>query len=137
MSEERLLERIRNLERNPEQRVSQNLTREVQSVIGYLQRLLNTRQGSSPIEEEFGIPDFTNVPGETLSDTAREMERTIRQVIQKFEPCLAGVKVTFLPQSDELMSLRFKIEANLARAKSVSVAFETVVSSEGRVKVSE
>lgn len=115
----------------------QNVSREVESVIGYLQRLLNTRQGSSPIEDDFGIPDFTNVPGETISDTARDMERTIRQVIQKFEPRLANVRVTFVPQKDELMSLRFKIEASLGREKGVPVAFETVVSSEGRVKVSE
>ncbi len=137
MPEERLLERIRNLERDPERRVVQNVSREVESVIGYLQRLLNTRQGSSPIEEDFGIPDFTNVPGETISDTARDMERTIRQVIQKFEPRLANVRVSFVPQKDELMSLRFKIEASLGREKGVPVAFETVVSSEGRVKVSE
>lgn len=137
MPEERLLERIRNLERDPERRVVKNVSREVESVIGYLQRLLNTRQGSSPIEEDFGIPDFTNVPGETISDTARDMERTIRQVIQKFEPRLANVRVSFVPQKDELMSLRFKIEASLGREKGVPVAFETVVSSEGRVKISE
>ena len=31
----------------------------LRSVIGYVSKLLNTRRGSSVLDEEFGIPDFT------------------------------------------------------------------------------
>ena len=30
-----------------------------QSIVAHLQRILNTRQGSVPIDTEFGVPDFT------------------------------------------------------------------------------
>lgn len=137
MSEERLLERIRNLERNPQERAPHSLSREVDSIINHLQRLLNTRQGSTVIAEDYGIPDITNFPGSDFSETAREMEQVLKDVVQRFEPRLARVQASFSPQRDDLLTLRFKIEAVLARDKSTPVAFETVVNAEGRVNVLE
>jgi len=135
MYRERLLERIRAMELNPLERGEQNVTGEIHSITEHLMRMLNTRQGSTPIQDDYGIPDFTNVPGETITETAHEMERVIKSVIQRYEPRLANVKVSFNPVKDEILALRFKIEAVLQSDNQVPVAFETVVNSEGRVEV--
>jgi type VI secretion system protein len=73
MFQDRLLERISRIERDPSGRDALPVAWEVRSITRHLQRLLNTRQGGVPIAEDYGIPDFTNIPGETLTETAQEM----------------------------------------------------------------
>jgi len=137
MYEERLLERIGNLERHPEERGGRNISREVNSIIHHLQRMLNTRQGSVPIHDDYGIPDITNFPGDDLTEMAREMEHAIQVVIQKYEPRLKKIRVQFSPQEDVVLALKFKIDAYLVSEETVPVAFETEVNSEGKIDVSD
>ena len=138
MPEERLLERIHNTESRPKHFAGRNLQLEVSSIINHLQRLLNSRQGSVPIAADYGIPDITNFPGDDLTAMAKEMEKSLRQVIEKFEPRLRDVRISFLPAEDVVLALRFKIEAFLVdEADNISVAFETEVSPEGKIQVSE
>lgn len=125
------------MERNPSDRMRDVVSLEVRSIMNHLARILNTRQGSVPILDDYGIPDFTNVPGETLTETALEMEKVIKQVLLKYEPRISDVKVAFEPQKNEIMSLRFKIEGFLLKEKKIPISLVTVVSSEGKVAVSD
>jgi len=109
--------------------------RELLSIITHLQRLLNTRQGSVPTALDYGIPDFTNFPGETLSETGTKMERIIRETLLKFEPRLRNIKIIFENHPDDVLALRFKLDALLLSDESVPVVFETILSSSGKCNI--
>ena len=137
MFEERLLERIGNLEVPSEGKTGTVVTRAVGSVIRHLQKMLNTRQGNVSIAEDYGMPDFTNYPGESINDTCQRMTVIIKQFIERFEPRLDNVRITFEPDENNVLSLRFKLEGVLVRENKVPVLLETVVDSSGKVIVTD
>ncbi len=137
MQDERLLERLQTMERSPDSRTERNFSRLVDSIIHHLQRMLNTHQGSVPIADDYGIPDITNAPGEGFLETTRRIELTLQQVIMKYEPRLTGIKMSLISDSADVLALRFKMEAVLMEDRATPVVFETVVSSDGKVNVSE
>jgi len=135
MAVERLLERIANLEDTSREAKLTPLEREINSIIQHLQRMMNTRQGSVLIALDYGIPDFTNFPGEALTTTGQKLEKILRETILKYEPRLHNVKIFFDNQPDDVLALRFKLDAILASDNKVPVIFETVLSSSGRVNI--
>jgi type VI secretion system protein len=135
MAEERLLERIARWEMKRKEVQLTSIEREINSIIAHLQRMLNTRQGSVPIALDYGIPDFTNFPGETLAETGQKLEKVMKQSILKYEPRLYNLKITFDNHPDDILSLRFKLDATLTRDKRVPVVLETVLSSSGKCNV--
>jgi type VI secretion system protein len=137
MREERLLERLRIWDREPERRAKNDPKKIVDSVIRHLQRILNTRQGNVPIAEDYGVPDFTDFL-HSYPESLREIEKTIRQTIQKYEPRLRAVRVNFIPQDDDVLSLRFQIMAKLSVDEGKTPVFiETLVDSEGKVNINK
>jgi len=135
MREERLLERISTWEREPGRREREDVKRITDSILYHLQRILNTKQGNVPIAEDYGVPDFTDL-FHSYPESVRDLEKSIRQTIQKYEPRLRGVRVSFIPQEEDILSLRFQIVAQLATAeRKNSVLFETIVDSDGKVSV--
>jgi type VI secretion system protein len=135
MFKERLLERIKNLEEHSGQVISSNASREISSISLHLQKLLNTHQGGVLIGEDYGVPDLTNLPGEGITDAGRRIERIITNVIRKYERRLSNVRIIMESRENDLLTLRFKLEATLAQDKSIPVIFETVVRSDGKVDI--
>ena len=135
MREHRLLDRIRLNAKRPHRRATEDPKQMIRSVQEHLQRILNTRQGNVIIAEDFGIPDFTNFIS-AFPDAQRTLERNLRQTIQKYEPRLKGVRVTFIEDSDDKLTLSFQIQARLVlQGHKDSVLFESVVDSGGQVRV--
>ncbi|MDQ5986626.1 MAG: hypothetical protein CSYNP_02356 [Syntrophus sp. SKADARSKE-3] len=139
MIEESLLERIRHLEKSPTVRGTRDLSLGVRSVMNHLQKMLNTRQGSVPIADDYGMPDLTNFPGEDLTSAADELQQIIKKVIQKYEPRLEKVEVQFEPRPGETSLLRFKLEGAVGNERSgfMPVVLETVVTAEGMVRIED
>jgi type VI secretion system protein len=135
MADERLLERIMHLESQPASRGEQNLSRQVDSVIGHLQRLFNTRQGNAPIALDFGIPDITNTTGEGITELTGRIEQELQRAIQKYEPRLRDVRVHLLSEHDDILTIRFKLEAVLTAGLHTPVVLETIVNAGGKVNV--
>jgi len=135
MADERLLERIMRIESQPGTREGQSLSRQVDSVIAHLQRLLNTRQGNVPIAPDFGIPDITNTTGEGITELTIRIEQELRNAIQKYEPRLRDVSVHLLSEHDDILTIRFKLEAVLATSRNTPVVLETIVNAGGKVNV--
>lgn len=135
MFEERLLDRIAHLEGRHAGAPEGGLNQAIDSVIRHLQRMLNTRVGSVPIADDFGVPDMTSLQGEDFADTAGGMAQVIRRFIARYEPRLDKVRVSIEPEGKDVLSLRFKLEAVLVRNNQAPVIFETVVASSGRVEV--
>ena len=135
MREERLTERLRSWKEGQVRRQQIDPKKMTDSIVRHLERILNTRQGSVPIADDFGVPDFTDFRT-GLGVSQRDLERMIRRTIQKYEPRLKTVQVKFVPQEDERLSVSFQIVARLALDEQQDpVVFESHIDSDGRVKV--
>lgn len=134
MYEERLLERIRSFERNPLRRGGRDQRQSIDSVLAHLQCILNTRQGNVMLADDYGVPDFLNFL-QTYPESVHEIEASIRTAIEKYEPRLSGTSVTFIPDEDETLTLRFQIMASLTVEDGRKVFLETVVDTDGRIRI--
>ena len=110
MLRERLLERISSIEeakgRTQEAPVPVDETR---SILLHLGRLLNTRQGSVSIASDYGVPDMTNVPGDSIEEIRQNVEQILQRVVRKFEPRLAKVRMEMVQDDKQTFSLRFRL----------------------------
>jgi type VI secretion system protein len=135
MREHRLLDRIRLISKRPTRRSTEDPKQMIRSVQEHLQRILNTRQGNVIIADDFGIPDFTNFMS-SFTESQRALERTIRNTIQKYEPRLQNIRVSFLQERDDPLTLSFQIQARLVLpGHKDAVMFESVVDSGGHIRV--
>lgn len=140
MREQRLLERIASLEqsntspalqRNPEQIV-------MDSIRSHLQRLLNTRQGSVPIDPDFGVPDFTNLAGSFSVGSMPEIVHALTRMVERYEPRLIEPKITVAESDNEVLSLSFQLEASITlRGQLINIRLATQVSASGKVSLYE
>ena len=135
MREERLTERLRSWEKEPQRRAREDPGRAIDSILRHLQRILNTRLGNVPIADDYGLPDFTEFLS-AYPRSLKDFERSIRQTILKYEPRLKAVRVSFIPREDEPFALRFQIVGQLATETDGNpVYFESVVGSEGKITI--
>jgi type VI secretion system protein len=134
MREERLLERIRVREQDPARRGGEDPRRMTDSVLEHLQRILNTKQGNVPIADDYGTPDLLDFM-QSYPDSLRVLERIIRQVIQKYEPRLTAVRVNYVAQTEDALSLYFQINAKLTADMKTPVFFETLVDPDGKINI--
>jgi type VI secretion system protein len=134
MHEERLLERIRLVEREPMRRGGDGQRRCLGSVLCHLQRILNTRQGNVPIAGDYGIPDFLDFL-QVYPESVHEIESSIKNAIDKYEPRLSGATVTYAPDEEDGLTLRFQVIACLTVEGGRQVFFETIVDTDGRIHV--
>jgi len=137
MLEHRLLDRLRMMAKNPDRRMTEDPNQMVRSVQEHLERILNTRIGNVPIADDYGIPDFTNLIS-GYYESKQSVERTIRNTIMKYEPRLQLVRVAFLEQEDERLTLRFQISAQLKQGDNKDpVMFESVLDAGGHIEVKQ
>ena len=135
MREERLTERIRSWNRAPDRRGGPDPKRMVASIVRHLERILNTRWGSAQTADDYGIPDFTDLRS-GLPDAIRDLERAIRNTIQKYEPRLEAVRVKFIPQEKTMLAVSFQIVARLIlEGEKNPVVFESTMDPDGRVTI--
>jgi type VI secretion system protein len=135
MREERLTERIRAWNSGRYRRGRQDSKRMMESIIRYLECILNTRQGNAQIADDFGIPDFTDFKS-AFPEAHRDLERVIRQTIQKYEPRLKSVRVKFNHQDDALLTVSFQIIASLIlEGRKDAVVFESILDSDGKISI--
>lgn len=138
MNEQRLLERIRFMEKDPDWRDAAEPGQVVKSILGHLRMILNTRQGNAQIAPDFGVPDFTSMIGATGLDAVRDIEESMTEVILKYEPRLENVRIEFIPEDDMPLSLQFKLQAKLKlEGQDMPVVFETVLDPDGRIMVKD
>jgi type VI secretion system protein len=133
MHEERLLEKIRIAEQDPVRLRGNSSRRCADSVMKHLQQLLNTRQGSVPMAEDYGIPDFFGLL-QTHPESINEIENNIKNAITTYEPRLSGIAVHYIPDEDEsTLTLSFQVTARLVTDDDQDIFFRTVVDTDGRI----
>ncbi len=137
MHEKRLLERIRDFEKDQDRRGEIDPAILMNSILSHLRRMLNTKQGSVPIAEDYGLADITDMPGSFSPDNLTEIEEKITKVILKYDPRLADIRVIFSEKQDDSLALRFKITGKVnADDLNMPVLFESVVEPTGKISIS-
>jgi type VI secretion system protein len=136
MSRERtFLERLARPDAARDRTAREDPAEVVRSVLGNLQRILNSRVGHAPAQPDLGMPApsdlirFGAEAGEWIADT-------LKACIEKYEPRLTDVQVARLESEDDVLALRFQVTARLAAVKDdVPVSFDTMVDPAGRIRV--
>ncbi|MFP4392427.1 MAG: type VI secretion system baseplate subunit TssE [Desulfohalobiaceae bacterium] len=136
--EERLFERIINREQPAEQPGYSSLKILENSIANHLRLMLNTRQGSVQIADDFGIPDFTDLLSELNPHTIEDIQNSVRQIILKYEPRLEDVQVIHEEKKQDLRSgLVFRLESKVRfKEDEVPVVFETILEPDGKISIS-
>lgn len=136
MSEFRLLERVARWESGTGRHAAAGASLLIDSVIAHLRCILNTRQGSVPLDPQFGVPDFTNLAGGLSAGSVRDIEVAIRQVILRYEPRLGAPQVSLRADPLDPMSLRFDVDGRLeVDGQEIPLQLSTIVGSNGKVSV--
>lgn len=108
----------------------------IDSVITHLRCILNTRQGSVPLDPLFGVPDLTNLAGGLSAGSVRDIELSIRQVITRYEPRLRAPQVVLRADPGDPMSLRFDVDGRLeVDGQEIPLQLSTIVGGNGKVSV--
>ncbi len=106
---------------------------EEQLILGHLQALLNTRQGSSKLDPNYGVPDFTALLHDFPAG-ARSLEQAVKQAITRYEPRLTGVVVRATRVSTNTLTLHMELQARLTRSPSHALKIATQVFRSGHIE---
>jgi type VI secretion system protein len=135
-----LLERIARREERGRTRseasATENLEGLMESVRTNLARLLNSRQGMSEAQQDYGLPSLTDVTVGS-GDYVRMLQESIRQTVEKYEPRLRRIRITLQEQESSAEHLVFRVDAVLVgRSGEHRVWYETAVNAAGQFDVS-
>jgi type VI secretion system protein len=89
------------------------------SIVEHLTHLLNTRQGSVPIDSDYGMSDLSNIAGSFAVGTTESICEEVAIQISRYEPRLANPRITVSNSSEErnVIALRFDVAARLVDAQ--------------------
>ena len=138
MGETRLLERIREMtaEQGQHKDKAKDKPSLERSVFAHLTKLLNTRQGSTIISPDFGVPDLAAMTTSPSAENVARIESILASVVERFEPRLTNVKVVFSPSDDDPLKMSFSLQGTLAGQEAdAAVFFQTVLSPSGRISI--
>lgn len=136
MRNTRLLERIRQMGKSSHRESSFDSEILKQSILSHLNQILNTRQGSAIIGQEYGMPDFSASIRSFDSKDIEYMEENIREVITKYEKRLKNIQIIFTPDKSQPLNITFHISGDLVGGRERNnISFQTILSSQGRVTV--
>ncbi len=134
MTSLRLFERLTAENKDDNNRITEPGAEElVTSISLHLEKILNTRQGSVLINPGFGIPEFSNLPGNFISSGILDILEKIRITVKKFEPRLHNVKVYFLKKTKDDLTMRFSLYGTIShKKKQIPVNLLTTLDEDGR-----
>ena len=134
----RLFEKIKNYEIDEKfmkSSISENI---INSISKYLVLILNTRQGSAPIDPNFGVPDFTNHIGGLSSGNISNIEEEITRMVQNYEPRLSNPKVRLLQEQSDILSLKFSLAGEVCiNEQEIPFRLLTTVGSSGKISLQQ
>jgi len=136
MTDKRLMERLKSKD-GTRRNYQSNIFELTQSVKGYLFRLLNTRQGSAAVQD-FGVPDISDLPGGFATPETRLISRLISSAIEKYEPRLQDVDVSFTGAGKKNLTLCFELKGTMmCNGQKTALIFRTDLGSNGMFTIEE
>lgn len=132
----RLIDRVRAWDRQKNLPGQQQVVgRQIDSIVEHLQKVLNSKQGTTLMDEAFGMPDFTDI-APLFPASVREIEKIIERTIERYEPRLLGVHVDFLMQDEQNLSLCFNIKAVMKQgSEQTRVQLESAIDTNGKTVI--
>jgi len=108
------------------------------SLVRHLTSMLNTRRGSVPIAQDYGIADVTDLGRSFTEESVTEFKTELERVIMRYEPRLCSVRVEYAPRQDAPLSAVFEIEATVnTEYGRQTLRFETILDATGAVRLAE
>ncbi len=117
--EERLLERLIRQDQKEDRSRKSSVERLLESVMKHLKKILETRSGTVLIAPDYGTSEFSNLPGSFVSPETEYIQETIKNTIEKYEPRLKDVKVTFEGSSESDLTILFSLTAIIHHLEQV------------------
>lgn len=112
-----LFERLRKPQATIDHSVGDVTAGIMRSILHNLKRVLNARKGQSPAQMEFGITSPSDMAS-GYPESVYDMQREIRDAIERYEPRLTDVQLTQIESEDDKLVARFQISAKLADASN-------------------
>jgi type VI secretion system protein len=132
MGKIRLLERIKYLGSNTRKRVADDKSENDKiSIIKYVNKLLNIKEGSLITDKSLGMPDFADFVY-NYPECIRDIKNAVISIIEKYEIRLKDVKVDFVSKQEGSFTLRFQITASMADNEDV-IIFDSVIDKSGSI----
>lgn len=135
MAGKRFLERVRTWNGNKTVYNSWDNKDNLDSVVEHLNKLLNSKQGTTLMDKEYGMPDFNDFASK-FPGSMTKLETSLSDLIEKYEPRLSNVSVKFVLQNDLDLSLVFEINAGLrTNGNHERICIESLVNSSGKMRI--
>lgn len=135
MPRERLLKRIRAWSRR-ESGAGNDLAAYTESVLADVSSLLNTRRGTVVLNDDYGMPDFSNLFNSLSPPELESIQKALRVCLDSFEQRLSGVGVEYTPRDSEFGVLRFSVNARLRfRNQENPLSFFCLLQGDGSISV--
>jgi type VI secretion system lysozyme-like protein len=134
----RLLKRIRNWEQAEVVSASDADVDEVmESMRDDLEKLFNTRRGTVLTDEEYGLPDFSQLMNGYAAPDVEEIERDLLQQLRQYEMRLSTIAFEYQQGKRSTTSLNFGLSAMLQH-KQQDINFRASVqfADNGTIRVS-
>ena len=132
MSDERLFKRLRRWSSGG---AAADVGSHVESVLQDLGRLYNTRRGSTPLSELYGLPDISDMLANLTPPDVERIREGIEITTREFEPRMRDTRVSVAAE-EGLGMLRFAVQGNLLYEKSsIPVRYLVNIEGDGRVTV--
>lgn len=106
--------------------------RRAKSIADHLHRMFNTRQGSVPHLPDYGLPDISEIY-RNLPSSLKDLEATLVELTNKYEPRLERVRVRPVPTSPHEFKLVFEMAAVIKGGERI--LFKTSFASSGETDV--
>lgn len=137
MSRLRFLERLRRAHLQGEERNAVETEDIVQSVTNHLSRILNTRQGNTVLDQNFGMPDFSALGASFTTSELPHIEKELSVFIAHCEPRLRHVHLRHAPDTEQPLQLTFLLDAELIlENRTIPIHWTTCVEPSGHVVIS-
>jgi type VI secretion system protein len=136
MPERRLMERLSHWEQQERRSNQPQQDALVASVRGYLTRILNARQGSVPIDQSFGVPDFANMGSGLEQGAIEDISAEICRMVQRYEPRLSDVSVKVEQDESSALAMLFRVIGNISlENKKIPLTISAELESNGRIRI--
>ena len=137
MSRLRFLERLRRAHLQGDERNAVETEDIVQSVTEHLSRILNTRQGNTVLDQNFGMPDFSALGASFTTSELPHIEKELSVFIAHCEPRLRHVHLRHAPDTEQPLQLTFLLDAELILDnRTIPIHWTTCVEPSGHVVIS-
>lgn len=111
------------------------------SIINYLERLLNSRRGESPIDPYYGLSNMANVAGTLVAESSLQLESDLVEQIQLYEKRFTQPSIARIVDEKYVTDFRYELRGmvNIAEIGDEMRQFVVVLklNSSGRFNLEE